>query len=174
MSGEGRDVAQDLQLVSFFLEERLYGLDIRIVKEINPNVTITPVPRTPPHIRGLVNIRGQVVLVMDIAVIFGRAPRPVTEDSQVVILKTAQELRNVRGLPDSFDTTVFGDKPIGFLIDRIADVTEVPGGRIEPAPPHLAETNAKCFAGVVRMGEGLQIILDAGEMLQGDGATSDL
>ena len=49
-----------------------------IVKEINPSLRITTVPRTPPAVRGLVNIRGQVVLVMDLAVIFGRQQRPVT------------------------------------------------------------------------------------------------
>jgi purine-binding chemotaxis protein CheW len=153
------------QFISFYLESRLYGLDIRIVKEINPNTRLTAVPRTAPHIRGLVNIRGQVVLVMDIAVIFGRKSRPVTEQSQVVILKTAAEIRAARGLTSSLDPTPFGDKAVGFLVDRIGDVTGVTADAIEPVPAHVEEANARYFAGVVRQQEGLQMILDAGALL---------
>jgi purine-binding chemotaxis protein CheW len=153
------------QFISFFLEDRLYGLDIRIVKEINTNTRLTEVPRTAPHIRGLVNIRGQVVLVMDIAVIFGRNPRPVTEMSQVVILKTAAEIRAARGLPASLDPTPFGDKAVSFLVDRIGDVTSVSSDAIEPVPAHVEEANARYFAGVIRQPEGIQMILDAGALL---------
>ena len=153
------------QFISFFLEDRLYGLDIRIVKEINTNTRLTEVPRTAPHIRGLVNIRGQVVLVMDIAVIFGRRPRPVTGLSQVVILKTAAEIRAVRGPSDSLDPTPFGDRAVSFLVDRIGDVTGVSAGGIEPVPAHVEEANARYFAGVIRQPEGLQMILDAGALL---------
>lgn len=152
-----------MQFVSFYLEDRLYGLDIRIVKEINPNLRITTVPRTPPAVRGLVNIRGQVVLVMDLAVIFGRQPRPVTEESQIVILKTTAELKRVQGL--DLDRLPFGDKPTGFIVDRIADVTGVTDDAIKAPPPHLDEANARYVQGVIRLDDELQIVLDAGTLL---------
>ncbi len=154
-----------LQFVSFYLEERLYGVDIRIVKEINPSQRITAVPRTPAVVRGLVNIRGQVVLVMDLAVIFGRAERPVTEDSQIVILKTAAEIKRVHGLGQEVDGTVFGDKPSGFIVDRIGDVTSVTAEDFKPPPAHLDQANARYFRGVVRRDDDLQIVLDAGAIL---------
>ena len=59
---------------------------------IHPDISITEVPLSKEHIRGLVNIRGQIVLVMDISVIFGHEPLSITDDSQLVILKTAQEI----------------------------------------------------------------------------------
>ena len=158
-------MADLLQFVSFYLEDRLYGLDIRIVKEINPNLQISPVPRTPRHIRGLVNIRGQVVLVMDFAVMLGRTPRPVSDDSKIVILKTAAEIRNLRGAGTPLEGVLFGSKPVGLLVDRIGDVVTVAADDLEPAPQHLDEHKARYFTGVVRQDDELQMILDAGVML---------
>jgi len=158
-------VADHLQFVSFHLEKRLYGVDIRLVKEVNPRAEITPVPRTPEHIRGLVNVRGQVVLVMDIAAIFGRECRPITSDSQVVILKTARELAGVGELPDDLDVTRFGDKPLGFLIDQVGDVVKVAAKDVKPPPQHLEELKSKYHGGVVRLGDKLLVLLRVGEML---------
>jgi purine-binding chemotaxis protein CheW len=158
-------LSEVLQFVSFYVEDRLYGLDIRMVKEIYPDVDITPVPRSEPQIRGLVNIRGQVVLVKDIAIIFGRAPRPITDDSHIIILKTSTELAAVPTLDTRFNSAVFGDKPVAFLVDRIGDVVTVPAGDVEPAPLHVDETNAGYFAGVVYLDDRLQVILEAGTML---------
>jgi purine-binding chemotaxis protein CheW len=156
------------EFVSFYLDERLYGLDIRYVKEIHPNVSIVPVPLSPPHLRGLVNIRGQVVLALDIAVIFGRPRRPITETSQIIILKTAAELRCVRGLPDGLDLGPFGDKPVGFLVDRIGDVVRVAPKALLPAPAHLGAENERFVSHVANPNGDLQIILDARELLLGD------
>ena len=157
-----------LQFISFTVNKNLYGLDIRVVKEISTNTDITPVPLTPGHVRGLVNIRGQVVLVLDIDVIFGRDQRPITPESRTVILKTAPELKKVRGLDQDFDSKPFGDKPIAFLIDNIGDVVSVDERAIEPPPPHLEQAKADHLGGVVRLGERVQMILDAAQILGRD------
>ena len=159
-------MAAVMQYISFYLEELRYGLDIRIVKEINTNLDLAPVPRTPPHIRGLVNIRGQVVMVADIAIIFGRDPRPITDLSKIIILKTAAEIRTVRSL-DDFDCRLFGDKPVAFIVDRIADVIEVPASEIVTPPAHLDQATAKYFSGVVKLNDELQMILSARALLSG-------
>ena len=158
------------QYVSFVLDGRLYGLDIAVVKEVNPTTTITSAPRSPGHIRGLVNVRGQVVMVIDIAVVFGRAPRPVTEESHIIILKMARELQQVRGLPAGVQIARFGDKPIGFLVDRIGDVISADESELAPAPPHMLQSNARYILGVIRLKlkkgrEGPLIVLNAAEML---------
>lgn len=153
------------QLVTFEVNGNLYGLDIRTVKEINPTVVITRVPRTSRHIRGLVNIRGEVVLVLDVAVILGGAPQDVGETSQVVILKTAEEVRRVRGLEQEIDPRPFGDKPVGFLVDRIGDVINLAGGQLESTPPHVAAAQARCYHGVAQLGGALLVMLDPCEML---------
>lgn len=162
-------MSENIQLVSFYLEAQLYGIDIRIVKEINPLVSITQVPRSAEQIRGLVNIRGQVVLVMDLAVIFGRQPREITEFTQIIILKTASELKNVRVDQRQFSNIALGDKPLGFIVDKIRDVTSVPLRMIEPVPPHIDHANSRYFDGVVGVEDELQMILDAREVLSWDG-----
>ena len=154
-----------VQLVSFYLEGRLYGLDIRVVKEINPNVDIARVPRTPDHIRGVVNVRGQVVLVIDISVVLGRAPRPVEAESHIVILKTASELGRVESLRSWDGLERFGDKPIAFLVDRIGDVVAFRADEVEPAPPHLTEASSRYVEGVVRHDGEAQVLLSAEELL---------
>lgn len=153
------------QYVSFELDRGLYGFDIQTVKEVNPTTQITLVPRSLPHVRGLVNIRGQVVLVIDIAVLLGRGLRPVTGSSQVVILKTSQEIRRVRALARDLSPERFPDKPVGFLVDRIGDVVTVEEGRLEATPPHLGECEAKYVQGVMHLEDRLMVVLNAVEML---------
>jgi purine-binding chemotaxis protein CheW len=157
--------SKELQFVSFYIADRIYGLDIQIVKEVNTNVSIAKVPLSSKTIRGLVNIRGQIVLVMDIAVVFGSTPRPITETSQLVILKTAQEIRNISNFSIEIDIQKFGDKPTGFLVDTIGDVMTISESIIEPTPPHLADINAPYIKSVANLGKDLLIILNAEEML---------
>jgi len=154
------------QYVSFDVDGRRYGLDIRIVKEVNPNTNITAVPRSPSHIRGLLNVRGQVVMVIDIAVVFGRPPQRTTDDSHVIILKTPQEIQRVRNLPDNLAPEKFSDRPIGFLADRISDVVTTEESGLQEVPPHLAEANARYVEGVVGIDEGLMLVLAAAELLR--------
>ena len=158
-------MSSNIQIVSFFIDNRFYGLDIRIVKEITPFLRISLVPWAPPHLRGLVNIRGQVVLVMDIAVIFGRAHRPVTDSSHIVILKTASEIQRVTSIDSDNPWYLFGSKPFGILVDKIGDVIQVPAHGIEATPRHIEEDKARFFSGVFNLAEELLMLLDAGEIL---------
>jgi purine-binding chemotaxis protein CheW len=162
----------DVQLIAFSLRGNLYGIDIRVVKEINPLTSITPVPKARRHIRGLVNIRGEVVLVMDLPVIFGGDSYGPPPGAQIVILKTAAELKRVRSASESFIDIELGDKPVGFIVDHVVDVVHVEEDAIEPVPPHLAPSMARCFDGAVRAQEGVQMILNAGQILTG-GAVGD-
>ena len=158
-------MATSLQIVSFFIEDQFHGLDIRIVKEINPTTDICVVPRTPPHIRGLVNIRGQVVLVIDTAVMFGREPREITEDSQIVILKNASEIQRLASMETEHGWSLFGDKPLGILVDKIGDVIHVPAADLVPTPRHIDEAKARFFSGVVNLEDELLMLHKAGELL---------
>lgn len=154
-----------MQLVSFFLDSSHFGMDIRYIKEVNHTIQITRVPLSPPSVRGLVNIRGQVCLVLDIYVTFGRKPRPITPDSRLVIMKTIQELRMLRGFDNDARFDFFGDKPIGFIVDSIGDLITVEKGALEATPPHLDEEFAKFVDGVVRLKDSLVIVLAPNQVL---------
>ena len=152
------------QFVSFFVGDVLYGFDIRIIKEITSAVRIMPVPLKDPDVRGIVTIRGQVVLVLDIAVILGGKEQPVETDSQIVILKTSREIKAVRDFQTSFDGGVLGDKPVGFLVDTVGDILNLESSLIEEAPSHLKERNAPYIEGVINLKSQAIILLNAGKM----------
>lgn len=144
-----------VQLVTFEVDGGIYALDIRVVKEINPAARLTAVPRAPAHVRGLVNLRGQVVLVLDLAVMLGRTPD--AESTQVVILKTGSEVGHTRA---PYDAGPFGDKPLALLVSQLGDVLTVAADRVVPAPSHVPEARARHIEGVVEQADHLLVILD--------------
>jgi len=143
----------------------LYGLDIRVVKEVNANTDITGVPLSSPYVRGLVNIRGQVVLVIDIAVLFGHDPLTITDNSEIVVLKTVQEMQRLRDTDGLLGFKGAGDKPIGCLVDRIADIAVAETYELANTPPHIPQSVARHVEGVIRLKKRLLVVLNPGQIL---------
>ena len=147
------------QYATFRVGERMLGLDILKVREIIRVLDITPVPRAEPCIRGLLNLRGQIVTILDLAVRLGVAPCGTSEGGHIVILKQAGEVPSVssrEGLPT--DLT-------GFLVDAIGDVVEADGSLAENAPANLGEGEERFVSGVVRTDAGLLVLLALPELL---------
>ena len=71
----------------------------------------------------------------------------------------------IRDFDGEVDAHRFGDKPVGFFVDKIGDVIAVDENEVEPPPPHLEETSARYVEGVIRLDEKLLLVLGAGEML---------
>ncbi len=145
------------QYATFRVAERLLGLDLLAVREILRPLDITPVPRAASHIRGLLNLRGQVVTILDLAVCLGLEPARLTERSHIVILKTRQELaaahrHGFRGPQGPADL-------VGLLVDAIEDVAEADEAAIEPPPANLNEAEERLLSGVHRTEAGLLVLL---------------
>jgi purine-binding chemotaxis protein CheW len=155
------------QFVTFFVGDDLFGFDIRIVKEITQAVSITPVPMRDKEISGVVNIRGLVVLVMDIGVILdGSATGADGDDRQIVILKTGREIAAVADFKPSFDAGSLDRRPIGFVIETVGDIISVEARCIETAPSHIGAAHASFVDGVVRLEQRPLIILNAGKITE--------
>jgi len=152
--------SQQLQYVSFRIGDRLYGVDIHVVKEVNPSIEIAAVPLSNACYRGLVNIRGQIVLVIDTSIALGMGPTTVSEESQLVIFKTTQEVANLRNTNHSYNAARFGDKPVALLVDSIGDVLSVEKSQAEQAPAHLSEKAAGFVEHVVKLKDGVLTVLD--------------
>ena len=146
--------------VSFYIDQQLYSIDIRVVNDVNRHFILVPVPRAEPALRGLVNIRGQVVLVFDLAVMFGDQPRPITSDSHLIVFKTDQALTRVPHLDPSIDPLRFGDKPYALLVDQIGDVISAASEDIEPPDQYVDHRNFQHFRGLVKVDERIMTILD--------------
>ena len=155
------------QYATFRLEERLFGQSIPMVREIIRCYAITPVPHAQPHIRGLINLRGQVVTILDLAVRLGMPRREIQEASHIIILKTTAELASMqsRGQGQGLQTSA---DMVGFLVDAIGDVVEADEGKIEPASANVTEAEGRFLSGVLKTDAGLLVLLDIKEILGGN------
>lgn len=153
------------QFISFKLQEGVFGFDIRLVKEITPAIQTTPVPLKTRDVSGVVNIRGQVVVVLDIGLSLGGAEQVITDDSQIIILKTTRELESVSDFTPNFSMESVGEIPVGFLVESVGDIVAVDPSCIEEAPPHLIEKYRSFVEGVVRQESAPLVVLNAGEIL---------
>jgi len=155
------------QYSTFRLGDRLFGLDLMMIREINRILDITPVPHAAPHIRGLINLRGQIVTILDLAVRLGLPSREINEDSHNIILKTNSELAAVHQSGHSQQLATSTDLA-GFLVDAIGDVVEADDTSIEPPSANVSEAEGRFLAGVIKTDVGLLVLLDMHEVLHGE------
>jgi purine-binding chemotaxis protein CheW len=134
------------QLTTFRLGDLLLGIDIRCIREINRVSAITPVPDAPPQITGVMNLRGEVVTVVDLRAVLELPPTEITPRTRLMIVQS-------------------DDEPIGLLVDRVADVATVQGTDEEPLPANVGGIDSRYFTGVYRAGSDLLIVLDVAAAL---------
>ncbi|MDR3669349.1 MAG: chemotaxis protein CheW [Holophaga sp.] len=153
------------QYSTFFLGGRCFGLPILSVREIIRTCEITPVPLAPPHVRGLINLRGQIVTILDLAVRLGIRDRPDPLESHVVVLTGGEAPAGAR---ERSAEAGAGEAMAGFLVDGIGDVVEADPGQTKPAPANVSEAEGKLLAGVLQADSGLLALLDLEGVLHGN------
>jgi len=141
------------QYLTFQLGGELFALDILHVKEILEYGQITPVPMTPVFIRGVINLRGAVVPVIDLSARFGRGLADVTRRSCIIIVEVQHE-----GERDD----------IGVTVDAVNEVVELPPAGIEPAPAFGAKIRTEFIAGMGKLDGRFVILLDLAKVLSLD------
>ena len=153
--------------MSFYLDDALFGINILLVQELNRLMEYTPVPDGPEYIRGLLNLRGQVITVFDLGKRLGLEKRTITPRSRNIVLKTDRETAAFRnhGL---LDATV-GEDAVAFLVDRVGDVVEVEGDQIESSPANIGKIATEFVTGVVELPEDLLVLLTV-ERVVSDGS----
>ena len=156
------------QFTTFYINESLYGINVRFVREINRNTDVTPVEMAPDYIRGLLNLRGQIVTVLDCGVRIGLPKKNIGATSRCIVLKTGDDLAkisdsNAGELQTSHDV-------IGLLIDKIGDMVTVSDDVIEPPPANSGGIDGKFFEGVIKLERELLVLLKLDEILQTENA----
>ncbi len=134
------------QYLSFTISGTDYGLPILAVKEILQHEEPTRVPGTPPSIRGVINVRGQVVPVVDLAVKFGR-PETIPSKRTCILVVEAQAGK---------DRLV-----VGVLADAVNEVLDLPAGEIEAPPAFGTNVRLDFLTGMGKVGKGFVLLLDA-------------
>lgn len=151
--------------VSFSLDDQLFGLDILLVREINKQLRLTPVPLVPDYIRGLVNLRGQIVSIIDLKRRLGLPDGRVTSKSRNIILKSQMELAWTQSAGKGADIVSVPDK-VGLLVDAVGDVITVNSKEIVASPANIGEVDGRFLSGVAKLNHSLMAILNVENLLK--------
>jgi purine-binding chemotaxis protein CheW len=141
--------ARQLHLVIFFLDREEYAVPIELVREVVRVADITRVPHAPPHIRGVMNLRGRILPVMEIRTRLGMEPAQLTPTSRVVVVEVNR-------------------RTVGLLVDAVAQVTRVSEQLITSPPEEVRAAGGEAVIGVAQVGKRLLVLLDLDRMLRTD------
>jgi purine-binding chemotaxis protein CheW len=155
--------AGERRFCTFYLGDECYGIDILTVREINRQVQITPARGAPASVRGLMNLRGQIVTVIDPAVKLGYPARELKKSTRLVILKTNADLVSL-----GLGKLATNDELAGLWVDRISDVITVTEDQIAPAPPDQSGKNDHLLAAVVQLKDQVIRLVDPSALLGQD------
>ena len=135
----------DGKYLQFELNGEYYGVDILKVREINGMMDITAVPQTPRFMRGLINLRGKVVPVIDLRLKFGLEEAAYDERTSIIVI----ELKSI-----------YGQVQMGILVDTVSEVVTINSANIESAPNFGARLKSEYIKGMAKVKNKVVIILD--------------
>ncbi len=129
------------QLITFHLADQIFGLDVMAVREIRAWTPTSKLPRASDHVAGVVNLRGTVLPVIDLAARLGWAPAAPTDRHVIIVAETAGQLR-------------------GLIVDAVSDIVTALDEDIQP-PPHTGDNAIiDCLCGIVAKNDKMIMILD--------------
>lgn len=148
-TSDEKELRQELQLACFKVGSELYALDIMKIKEIIRPQKLTPIPKAPSFIEGVINLRGAVIPVADMR---KRFDQPISEENskiRIIVCSLAGKL-------------------IGLLVDEVTEVKRYGRKDIAPAPQFIKGPQAGYFLGVARCDDDLIMLIDLEKVLSGD------
>lgn len=144
---EKDNLAEDpvLQWVTYQLEDEFYGINVMQVQEVSRLSEIAPVPGAPSYVLGIINLRGNVVTVIDTRARFGLPPQDPTENSRIIIVEVSGHV-------------------IGMLVDCVAEVVYLHQSEIDTAP-NVSDDSSRFIQGVCNRDKYLLILVDVNKLL---------
>ncbi len=147
-----RSVCQSGLYLTFGLGREGYGLPVNCVQEIIGIAEVTAVPRTPPYVRGVINLRGKVIPVIDLAACLGMAAQEDTERTCIIVVEIS---------------SVAEAKTVGLIVDGVREVLEIDEGQVEPLPSLGNCFDTGSIAGMAKVGEEVLSLLELEALLAG-------
>ncbi len=138
--------------LTFALGGEIYGLEILKVQEIIGMMSVTRVPRTPEFIRGVINLRGKVIPVVDLRIKFGLESKDDTEKTVIIVVQVIRESQKVT---------------MGTIVDEVSEVMDIEAGQIEPPPELGAEVDTDFILGMGKIADKVVMLLDVDKVLTG-------
>ncbi|MFH1034615.1 MAG: chemotaxis protein CheW [Pseudomonadota bacterium] len=152
-SRQGRSVgASEGKYLTFTLDREEYGIEIIKVKEIIGMMPITPIPRTPDFVRGVINLRGKVIPVVDLRSKFALDPTVATDHTCIIVVEA-------RGAG--------GELAMGIVVDSVNEVANIRQEQIEATPSFGVRLDTQFIMGMAKAGEEVKVLLDIDQVLAG-------
>ncbi len=142
--------AQEGKYLTFALGQEEYGLEILKVREIIGYIDVTAVPQTPGYVKGVINLRGQVIPVVDLRAKFGMKSAEATEQTCIIVVEIPKNDRNIS---------------TGIVVDKVQEVLDISAESIEDAPEFGANVNTNFILGMGKIGKSVKILLDIDKVL---------
>lgn len=139
--------------LTFTLAEEEYGIGILKIKEIIGMLPITSVPQTPDFVKGVINLRGKVIPVMDLRLRFGMMSMDYTERTCIIVVEISGQTGTIL---------------VGIVVDAVSEVLNIKGDDIEKTPTFGTKLNTDYILGMAKMEGGVKILLDIDQVLSSD------
>ena len=152
-------VNREGKYLTFTLADEEYGIGILKVKEIIGIMAITTVPQTPEYMKGVINLRGKVIPVVDLRLKFGMESMDYTERTCIIVVEIDGDNRKIQ---------------MGIVVDSVSEVLNIKGGDIEDAPNFGSRLNTDYILGMAKTGGKVKILLDIDKVLSGSELTAEI
>lgn len=149
MFRETEQSTEEIKVIVFRLKSEEYGVEVNQVKSIERMEHITRVPNTPPFVKGVINLRGVVIPIIDLRNRFGIELEEYNDSTRIIIV-------NVE------------DMEVGLIVDAANDVIDIPVSSIEPPPKVVGGVESKYLRGVAKLEKRLLILLNLDKVLNPD------
>jgi purine-binding chemotaxis protein CheW len=146
-----------MRALTLRLDDEVFAIEAERVREILDLVPVTEVPHAPPFVGGLINVRGRVVPLADLRIVFGMARRPADEDTRIVVLET-----EIEG-----EATI-----VGIIADKVQEVTDIEASSVESAPRVGMRWRPDFVAAIGKRNGDFIIIPDLGRIFELEGRRS--
>jgi purine-binding chemotaxis protein CheW len=141
------------QMLTFTLGDETYGVDILRVQEIRGWAPVTRIPHSPPHVLGVLNLRGSIVPIVDLRMRFSLDRAEYTPLTVIIVL--------------SVESTT-GRRDFGVVVDGVSDVIDIPAADVKPAPDLGSQVSTEFIAGLASVSGHMMMLLDIDRLIGGD------
>ena len=146
----------DNKFLAFTLGDEVFGVEILKIREIIGVIDITPLPQMPEFVKGVINLRGKIIPVIEMRTKFGLESVPYTEETCIIVVEVEE-----KSTGDQFQ--------MGVIVDTVREVRDVPASQIEPAPAFGCAVSTEYILGMGKVSDGVVILLDIdGVLSQGE------
>ncbi len=139
------------KFLTFALAGEEYGITIMQIKEIIGLMPVTVLPQTPTYVKGVINLRGKVIPIIDLRLKFALEPAEPTERTCIIVIETEDKDQN--------------QSLVGLIIDAVSEVISLKGDEVEPAPKMQSQFQEQLILGLAKCENGVKILLDIDKVI---------